>query len=74
MKNGNCYNVQQGVVSTVGGTTQGSADGSVNKAKFNCPKGLAVDDKSGDIYVADTDNHRIRKISAGNYFTLIFFS
>ena len=64
---------QTGVVSTVGGTTPGFADGNVNEAQFFCPRGLAVDDSTGDIYVADSKNHRIRKISDGNHFTEFFF-
>ena len=55
-----------GNVSTVCGTSQGYADGSVEIAKFDCPRGVAVDSLSGDIFVADYANNRIRKISAGN--------
>lgn len=42
--------------------TQGSADG-----QFNRPRGLATD-SSGNIYVADTDNHRIQKFSSTGTF------
>ena len=67
----------QGGVLTVGGTTPGFADGIVKDAKFDCPQGLAIDDTTGDIYVADCYNHKIRKISAGNSFyekIISFFS
>lgn len=39
------------------------ADGPVKDAKFNNPLGIAVD-SAGNLYVADADNHRIRKITA----------
>lgn len=39
----------------------GFADGSVQEAKFIEPHGIAID-AEGYVYVADTGNHRIRKI------------
>jgi hypothetical protein len=52
-----------GVVSTVAGTgTAGYLDGLVTQARFNGPQGLAVDG-AGNIYVADTQNYRIRRIA-----------
>jgi sugar lactone lactonase YvrE len=52
-----------GVVSTLAGTnTEGSADGIGSSARFNLPIGVAVD-SDGNVYVADTYNHRIRKIT-----------
>jgi trimeric autotransporter adhesin len=55
-----------GIISTVAGTgTAGySADGvAATTAKLNAPTGLAVD-SSGNIYIADTYNHRIRKVTS----------
>jgi len=51
-------------VSTIAGRAgdEGSANGDVTKARFRYPTGVAVD-SSGNIYVADRDNHRIRKIT-----------
>jgi sugar lactone lactonase YvrE len=52
-----------GQVTTVAGSgTEGSANGSATSAQFNRPLGLCVD-LSGNVYVADTGNHTVRKIS-----------
>lgn len=45
-------------------TFSGSLDGFGNLARFNGPRGLAKD-RMGFIYVADTQNHVIRRISPG---------
>ena len=59
-------------VSTLAGsTTFGNADGIGAQAGFATPQGIAVDG-SGNVYVADTYNYKIRKInSAGAVTTLI---
>lgn len=53
-----------GVVTTLAGLPghQGSADGTGSAARFNRPVGVTVD-RTGNVYVADTDNHTIRKIT-----------
>jgi sugar lactone lactonase YvrE len=53
----------QGIISTMAGDiTPGYIDGTVASAKFNYPRGLAID-AHDNIYIADTYNNRIRKIS-----------
>ena len=50
------------VVTTLAGSTQGSADGTGTTAQFNLPYGVAVA-PGGTVYVADTSNSRIRAIN-----------
>jgi len=59
-----------GVVTTFAGNgTAGANDGIGPAASFNNPDGIAVD-KQGNVYVADTKNNLIRKISpTGNVIT-----
>ena len=51
-----------GVVTTIGGLAgaNGTTDGSGSEARFYSPEGLAVD-ANGFVYVADANNHTIRK-------------
>lgn len=53
-----------GVVTTIAGSlsTTGYVNGQSQSARFYHIKGIATD-SSGNIYVSDTDNHAIRKIS-----------
>lgn len=52
----------EGVVTTFAGSTGGYNDATGTDAQFYYPTGLAIDSE-GTIYVADKDNHKIRKIS-----------
>ena len=59
-----------GVVSTVAGTGHGAlVDGATSVAEFKQPSGISIDE-AGDILVADSGNHAIRKISAGTVSTI----
>ena len=52
-----------GMVSTLAGSgVEGDQNGLGNQALFNMPKGIAVD-RSGTVFVVDSENHKIRKIS-----------
>ena len=61
-----------GMVSTVAGVVgvRGSNDGPVLIARFDTPQGIAVDG-AGNIYVADTFNQTIRKITPSGMVTTL---
>ena len=53
-----------GVVTTIAGNgTAGYQNGKITASEFNAPAGIAID-KSGNLFVGDTNNNVIRKISA----------
>jgi sugar lactone lactonase YvrE len=52
-----------GRVETIAGTgSAGSKDGPANTSEFNAPQGIALDGL-GNLWIADTDNHTIRRIN-----------
>ena len=61
-----------GVVTTLAGSAghSGSADGTNNTARFNNPVGVAVD-TGGNLYVADTGNNTLRKVTSGGVVTTL---
>jgi sugar lactone lactonase YvrE len=64
--------VSGGIISTIAGTGVASFSGdggAALSATLNHPTALAVDG-AGNLYIADTDNHRIRKISGTNITTV----
>jgi uncharacterized repeat protein (TIGR01451 family) len=58
--------MNSGAVTTLAGIayTPGNLDGPATSAQFNQPAGVAVD-RNGNVYIADTGNNTIRKITSG---------
>lgn len=58
-------------VTTVAGGTTGDTDGFGVDAQFDTPQGIVID-SNGDLYVADTFNHKIKKVitSTGEVITI----
>lgn len=64
--------VNGGIISTVAGTGAAgfAGDGAAaTLARLNLPSAVALD-ASGALYIADTNNQRVRKVSAGNITTI----
>ncbi len=61
-----------GVVRTLAGAPglAGSSDGAGAAARFNSPRGIAAD-IDGDVYVADSENHTIRRITPQGVVTTV---
>lgn len=47
----------------VGHGTPGLRDGAPEHAQFNWPQGMTIDHRTGVIFIADTENHCIRRMS-----------
>ncbi len=61
-----------GIITTVAGNGMAGSSGDggpATAAQLNFPYGLAVD-HSGNLYIADSGNHRIRKVSGGTITTV----
>ena len=59
-----------GIVSTIAGSTWGYADGVGTAAQFKTPTDVCID-ALGNLYVADSTNQKIRKITTDNTVTTI---
>ncbi|RYY26216.1 MAG: hypothetical protein EOO04_11000 [Chitinophagaceae bacterium] len=65
------FNLWKTTVSTFAGTTvEGYADGDKDVAQFNGVEGIAVD-ADGNLYIADANNNRIRKITTAGVVSTI---
>jgi uncharacterized protein (TIGR03437 family) len=65
-----CATAQQYTISTIGGNgVAGYVDGPADGSQFSTPVAAAVDSK-GNIYIADSVNHRVRMISNGTISTV----
>jgi hypothetical protein len=60
-----------GVVTTLAGLAgaAGSDDGTAGGARFNQPRGIAV--AAGEVFVADTNNHTLRKVTVAGVVTTL---
>jgi sugar lactone lactonase YvrE len=59
-----------GTLATLAGGVEGFQDGQGAAARFNTPSGLALD-ATGNLYVADTGNHAIRKVTPDGVVTTL---
>jgi DNA-binding beta-propeller fold protein YncE len=59
-----------GEVTTLAGGARGFADGTGGAARFNTPSAIAID-ASGILYVADTGNNAIRRVTPGGIVTTL---
>ena len=57
-------------VTTIAGGTRGSLDGNGTDAQFFTPRGIAIDSHN-NIFVADSDNYTIRKITSTGEVTTV---
>jgi uncharacterized protein (TIGR03437 family) len=65
--------VANGTITTVAGNGSagnGGDGGAATSAQLNGPQGLAVD-SAGNLYIADTQNNRVRKVSGGTISTVV---
>ena len=60
----------EGTLSTLAGAKEGFSDGVGTAASFNSPSSLAIDN-DGKLFVADTGNNRIRKVTPEGHVTTI---
>ena len=62
-----------GIITTIAGSGEwgfGGDDGPAVQARLDCPTGVATDGV-GNLYIADYDNHRIRKVDSTGTITTI---
>lgn len=49
------------IIASASGPESGKQDGDLSEASFSSPQGVAI--KGDTVYVADTENHLIRKVA-----------
>jgi hypothetical protein len=59
-----------GIITTVAGGGGGGDGGAATNASLNYPSGVAVDN-AGNIFIADTDNHCVRKVDTNGIITTV---
>ena len=62
-----------GIITTIAGTGDSGSSGdggAATSAQLNCPTGVSVD-ISGNVYIADTNNHMIRMVTSTGIITTI---
>ena len=59
-----------GIINTVAGGGSGGDGGAATNASLNYPSGVALDN-AGNIFIADTDNHCIRKVDTNGIITTV---
>uniref|UniRef100_A0A6B2LEC5 Teneurin NHL domain-containing protein n=1 Tax=Arcella intermedia TaxID=1963864 RepID=A0A6B2LEC5_9EUKA len=64
------FSFEDSKLSTLAGSSEGFNDGNLEEAKFSKPMGVTVDNK-GNIYVCDTGNYKIRKVTPQGVVTTI---
>jgi sugar lactone lactonase YvrE len=64
--------ISNGIVTTIAGSAgiSGSADGRGTEARFHTPTAIAVDGR-GNLYVCDSGNQTIRKVSPNGFVTTV---
>lgn len=50
------------ILHLIGSGQSGLTDGSFNQAKFSSPQGMAFDEENQLLYIADTENHTLRRV------------
>ena len=68
-------NMTTGMVSTLAGVwsdTGGAVDSRTGVATFNQPRSITFDSTKQNLYVADTNNHKIRVVTIGNGYVYTF--
>lgn len=64
--------IVSGVVTTLAGNgTAGNANGSGTAAQFSSPQGVTSDSTGANIYVGDTGNHLLRKVTSAGVVTTL---